>query len=198
MCDGEPCVKSLVLQPPTIAPCVAASVMSPGDQPVDLLEHTRVIEYVSSAKGHSCGSTTNCIAPPPTDYRLCFVANDIDVAVSCPEGWTDRRTGWRVVTNTRTCSACTCGAPEGASCSVRASVYADDACTNERGNVMLASTDAAQCIDLAIGTALGSKTAEVLSYQPGTCAPSTSEVLGEVTLEHPVTYCCVPLLPPIP
>jgi hypothetical protein len=64
--------------------------------------------------------------------------------------------------------------------------------------MMLISTDAAQCIDLAVGTALGSKTAEVLSYQPGTCAPSTSELLGEVAFEHPVTYCCVPSLPTPP
>ncbi len=198
LCGGEPCVKSLVLQPPTIAPCVAESVTPPGGQPVDVIEHQRVIEYVSASQGSSCGSTSNCIAPPPSTYQLCLVANEVEVALPCPEGWTDRRTGWREVANTRTCSVCTCGAPEGASCTVRASVYADDACTDERGNIVLASTDAAQCSDLAIGTALGSKAAEVLAYQPGTCAPSTSEVLGEVTLAHPVTYCCVPLLPPVP
>lgn len=198
MCEGEPCVESFVLQPPTIAQCVAASVMPPDGQPVDFLDHTRVIEYVSSSNGPSCSSTSNCIAPPPTGYNLCLVANEVEVALPCPEGWTDRRTGWREVTNTRTCSACTCGAPEGASCTVRASVYANDACTDERGNMMLTSTDAAQCIDLAVGTALGSKTAEVLAYQPGTCAPSTSEVLGEVTFAHPVTYCCVPPLPTPP
>lgn len=198
MCGGEPCVKSLVLQPPTVAPCVAESVMSPDGQPVDAIEHERVIEYVSASKGQSCGSTSNCIAPPPTGYKLCLVANEVEVALPCPEGWTDRRTGWRVVTNTRTCSACTCGAPEGASCTVRASVYADDACNDERGNMVLVSTGADQCIDLAVGTAVGSKAAEVLSYQPGACAPSTSELLGEVTFEHPVTYCCVPLLPTPP
>lgn len=198
LCNGEPCVKSLVLQPPTIAPCVAASVMSPGDQPEDILVHRRGIEYVSSSQGPACSSTSNCIAPPPTDYKLCFVANEVEVALPCPEGWTDRRTGWREVINTRSCSACSCGPHEGASCTVLASVYADDACTDERGNMTLTSTDAAQCIDLAGGTALRSKTAEVLSYQPGACAPSTSEVLGEVTLKHPVTYCCVPPLPTIP
>lgn len=198
MCAGQPCVQSLVLQPPTIAPCVAESVLSPGSPSVDVLEHQRVIEYVSASNGTSCGSTGNCVAPPPTGYKLCLVANEVEVALPCPEGWTDRRAGWREVANTRTCSACTCGVPQGASCTVHASVYADDACNNERGNIMLASTDAAQCIDLAVGTALGSKTAEVLSYQEGTCVPSTSVLLGEVKVEHPVTYCCVPplLTPP--
>ena len=160
--------------------------------------HKQVIEYVSAPNGTSCGSTSYCIAPPPAGYKLCFVANDIDVAVSCPPGWTDQHVGWREHNNTRVCSACTCGAPEGASCTVRANVYADDACTDARGSIELSSVDASQCLDLPVGTALGSKTAEILSYQAGTCASSTSKIVGELELERPVTYCCLPPLPTPP
>jgi hypothetical protein len=172
--------------------------MSPGGQPVDVLDRKQVIEYVSSAQEPSCGLTTNCIAPPPTNYKLCFVANDIDVAVSCPDGWTDQYVGWRDVIDTRVCSACTCGSPEGAYCEVGASVYADDACGNERGSIVLPSNEDAKCVDLPVGTALGSKTAEILSYQEGICAPSKSEIVGELELQRPVTYCCLPSLPTIP
>lgn len=198
MCEGEACVQSLVLQPPTIAPCVAEAVMSPDDQPVDFVDHLRVIEYVSSSQGPACSSTSNCIAPPDTGYFLCLVANDIDGPVSCPDGWTDRHDGWREHTNSRTCSACTCASPEGASCNVRANVYADDACADARGSIEVSSVDALQCLDLPVGTALGSKTAEILTYEVGTCAPSTSEVVGELELKRPVTYCCVPPLPTPP
>jgi len=62
----------------------------------------------------------------------------------------------------------------------------------------LHSNEAAKCVDLTVGMALGSKTAEILSYQPGTCAPSTSEISGELELQRPVTYCCVPPLPTPP
>lgn len=198
ICEGEPCVKSLVVQPPMIAPCVAESVMFPDGQPVDLPDRTRVLEYVSSAQGPPCGPTSNCIAPPPIGYKLCLVANGIDVAVPCPSGWTDQYVGWRDVIDKRVCSACTCGPPEGASCEVRASVYADDACIDGRGDLVLSSNEDTKCVDLAVGTALGSKTAEILSYQAGTCAPSTSEILGELELHRPVTYCCVPPLPTPP
>ena len=194
-CDGEPCVKSLVVQPPTIAPCVAEAVMPPGGQPAASLKHRRTIEYVTASTGQACGSTSNCIAPPPKDYKLCLVANDIDVAVSCPDGWTDQYVGWRDVVDMRMCSACTCGPPEGAMCDVHTSVYADNACTVGRGDLVLSSNEGAKCVDLSMGTALGSKTAEILSYQAGICAPSTSEVVGDVKLERPVTYCCVPPLP---
>ncbi|HRI71037.1 MAG TPA: hypothetical protein PK156_42690 [Polyangium sp.] len=195
MCEGEPCAKSLVVQPPTIAPCVADPVMPPEGEPVGPPAHKQVIEYVSAPMGPSCDSTSTCIAPPAASYKLCFVANDIDVAVPCPDGWTDQYVGWREVTNKRVCSACTCGLPTGASCEVRATVYADDACTDTRGDMMLLSNEAAICVDLTVGTALGSKTAEILSYQAGICAPSTSEIIGELELKRPVTYCCLPALP---
>lgn len=197
MCDGEPCVKSLVVQPPSIAPCVADPAMPPEGASVELPAHKRAIEYVAAATGQTCGLTSNCIAPPPAGYKLCFVANDIDVAVSCPNGWTEQQVGWRDVTNKRVCSACTCGPPESASCEVRASVYADDACTDARGDTTLNSNEDAKCVDLTAGTALGSKTAEILSYQAGTCAASTSELSGELELKRPVTYCCLPP-PPTP
>jgi hypothetical protein len=196
MCNGEPCAKSLVVQPPAIAPCVADPPMPPEGEPVGPPARKRVIEFVSASTGQPCGLTSNCIAPPPTNYKLCLVANDINVAVSCPPGWTDQHVGWRDVIDMRVCSPCTCGPPEGASCDVRASVYADDACTDGRGDlVLLSSNEGAKCVDLSVGTALGSKTAEILSYQAGTCAPSTSELIGDVKLERPVTYCCVPPLP---
>jgi len=198
MCDGEPCVKSLVLQPPTIAPCVAESIMPPDAQPADAIAHERVIEYVSASTGQPCGSTSNCIAPPPTDYKLCLVPNEIEVPFACPVGGAVSATGWGRVIHTRSCSACSCGQPEGASCEVHAKVYADDACTDTLGDMVLSSSEDTKCVDVMAGTALGSKRAEVLSYLPGTCAPSTSEVLGEVTFKHPVTYCCVPPLPTPP
>jgi len=159
---------------------------------------TKVIEYSTAAIGDRCGTTSNCIAPPQPGYKLCFIARGDDAVEPCPKGWSDRYEGWRDVVDTRACAACTCGTPEGSYCEVRASVYADDACGNERGSIVLPSNEDAKCVDLPVGTALGSKTAEILSYQAGTCAPSKSEIVGELELSRPVTYCCVPPPPTIP
>lgn len=197
LCNGSPCVKSLVVQPPAIEPCIAAPAMPPDGQPLPPPKRTKVVEYVAAASSSTCDETTNCIVPPPAGYKLCFVADDLQAEAECPTGWTDRYSGWRDVDDARACSACTCGAPEGASCEVRAKVYADDACGNERASLVVSSSEGAKCVDLLEGSALGSKTAEVLSYQAGTCVPSTSEVIGEIMLKRAVTYCCAPN-PPVP
>ncbi len=193
-CDGEPCVKSLVLQPPVIAPCFAESAMPPEGQTLAAPTRTKVVAYVAASVPSACDATHHCITPPPEGYKSCFVARGADAVEACPEGWTDRYTGWRDVSDTRACTACSCGAPEGASCKVRAKVYADDACIDEAGSLIIPSNEDAKCVDLPVGTALGSQTAEILSYQEGTCTPSTSEIVGEAVTARPVTFCCVPEL----
>jgi hypothetical protein len=190
-CDGETCVKSLVVKAPTIAPCFAEPAMPPEGQTLTAPTRTKAIEYVAASHG-ACDLTHHCIAPSPEGFKGCFVARGIEAVMPCPEGWTDRYTGWNTADDLRACSACTCGAPEGAACEVRAKVYADDACGNERGSLVLPSNDGAKCVDLPTGTALGSQTAEILSYQAGTCTPSTSEIIGAISTGVAVTFCCMP------
>jgi hypothetical protein len=158
---------------------------------------TKVIDYVSASLG-TCDLARVCIAPPPPGYRLCRVAYGSAASVPCPSDWSDRHTGWRQVEEQRACSACSCGAPQGSSCEVLIKAYSDAACANERGSLVLTLSDGEKCVDLVTGTALGSKTAELLSSQPGVCPPSGGELVGEVILGVPVTYCCVPELEPPP
>lgn len=195
LCSGEPCVKSLVVQPPALEPCVADPAMPPEGQTLPSPKRTMVIEYVAALASGTCDETTNCIAPPPDGYKLCFVGDDLQAEAECPAGWTDRYSGWRKVEDSRACSPCTCGTPESAYCEIRAKVYSDDVCDNERGSLVLSSSEGEKCVDLLEGSAIGSKMAEILTYQPGTCAPSTSEVIGETTQKRAVTYCCIPALP---
>jgi len=48
----------------------------------------------------------------------------------------------------------------------------------------------APCHNLMAGTQLLGKSAEVLEYVKGACAPSGGDVEGEVVLAEPVTVCC--------
>jgi hypothetical protein len=191
LCDGAPCVKSLVVQPPAIAPCVAHPAMPAEGQTPSPPSVTTVIEYGAATFGQACGLTSNCIAPPPAGYKLCLIARNDDAVEPCPKGWPDRYEGWRDVFDTRACTPCTCGSPEGASCVTRVKAYADDACVSEAGSLLVSSDEEAKCTDLLVGTALGSKTAEILSYQSGSCLPSTSEIVGSTATKRPVTFCCV-------
>jgi len=197
LCDGVPCVRSLVVQPPTAAPCVAEPAVPPEGQPLPPPIRTKVIGYVSASLG-TCDLARVCIAPPPPGYRLCRVAYGSAASVACPNDWSDRHTGWTEVEEQRACSACSCGSPQGSSCEVLVKVYSDAACGNERGSLVLTSSDGEKCVDLITGTALGSKTAELLSSHSGICQPSGGEVIGEAIIGVPVTYCCVPELAPPP
>jgi hypothetical protein len=197
LCDGVPCVQSLTVEPPSVAPCVAEPAMPPEGQPLPPPIRTKVIEYPAAGHG-ACDDFTECIGNTPPGYRLCFVAHGSDASLACREGWSDRHTGWKVAEEQRTCSPCTCGEPQGGDCKVRAQAYADEACGDLSVTLILSSTEAAKCTDLMSGTALGSKTVEPLVQEPGVCEPGVSEVVGAPLTNEPVTFCCQPELVPPP
>ncbi|UQA57134.1 hypothetical protein [Polyangium aurulentum] len=64
--------------------------------------------------------------------------------------------------------------------------------------MILPSDEPSKCNDLFSGAPLGSKTAEVLSYQPGTCQPSGGELVGQIVTNEPAVFCCRTPLPPVP
>ncbi|MDC3959638.1 hypothetical protein [Polyangium jinanense] len=146
----------------------------------------------------ACDLVNICILPPPSGYRLCRVAYGLGALLSCPKDWSERHDGWIQVEEQRVCSACNCGPPQGGFCEVQAKVYADNACGSERGGLILPSSEGPKCVDLPIGTALASQTAEVLFSETGTCEPGGGEVIGAPYTGMPVTYCCVPELAPPP
>jgi hypothetical protein len=74
----------------------------------------------------------------------------------------------------------------------------DGACGHELTSMILPSDEPSKCNDLFSGAPLGSKTAEVLSYQSGTCQPSGGDLVGGIITEVPVALCCIPELPPVP
>jgi hypothetical protein len=156
---------------------------------------TKVIEYPADDFG-ACNKLTECIGETPQGYRLCLVAVGAGAEQSCPPAWPERHAGWRKAEEKRVCSACACSPPQGGFCEVRVRAFADHACGNERGSLVLASGDGERCVDLMSGTALGSKSAEVLGSATGIYAPSDSEVVGEVETGLAVTYCCLPELTP--
>ncbi|WP_437663862.1 hypothetical protein [Sorangium sp. So ce1182] len=92
--------------------------------------------------------------------------------------------------DTRSCSPCGCGEPEGASCTIMASVYSDGACAEQVASTLVSSR-APFCGVTPPGVALGSKSAEVVAVEPGACAPSGGEAIGQVLPAEPSTFCCL-------
>jgi hypothetical protein len=122
------------------------------------------------------GVWTYCIGQP----------NPADDAI-CPSAYPNLRVFVTHYTDTRACAPCTCGKPEGSTCTSMISVYADGACSMELGTLTVSSDTV--CLDVSGGSALGSKAATPPVYQPGSC-PASDTTTGTFTHDTPVAFCC--------
>ncbi len=127
----------------------------------------------------TCESGRACVPPPPAGSRLC-IFRSADHA--CPSGY-DKRLLHGDYTDGRGCEACTCGSPTGV-CGGSVTLYSDSSCTTAIG-----AGEFEECL----GPFSQVRSAR---YQPSAddvaCAPSEGAVTGSVTLEDPVTFCCLP------
>jgi hypothetical protein len=109
---------------------------------------------------------------------------------TCPDGWPDRHVVYDGADDSRSCSDCTCGQPEGGTCSGLVSLYKDGACSALVDAVSVVS-DGPTCVQVQPkGSALGSQSLSMIAYQPGACAPGGGEPTGALTPTGPTTFCC--------
>lgn len=103
---------------------------------------------------------------------------------ACPAGYPHATTYYDGGSDTRACSACTCGSPEGASCAgAIAKGYSGAVCG---GSVQLTTAAPASCAPL--------KNATSAVFEPavtgGACAPSGGQPVGAFTPMTATTVCC--------
>ena len=126
--------------------------------------------------------------PPPQGFLQCiYQKGDLE----CPPGYPEKHVFYDDISDTRKCSECSCGAPEGGACVATVSVFHDGACGAWRGEAVMDSY-IPKCVTLddALGDALGSKQATPPVYEPGWCKPIGGEVLGSAAVVGPSTFCC--------
>jgi hypothetical protein len=119
-----------------------------------------------------------CGYPSQDGFSLCLLFPGIG-DVACPAGWPVKHRFW----DPAAMCVCNCGNPTGEGCSTSVSVYSDSACQDKLNSVSVSATDAPMCVDVAPGSALGSKAA-VLEYMPGMCAATLTKLQVE-------TLCCL-------
>jgi hypothetical protein len=181
------------------APVVTTGACTPRearDPPVPRVNPWAVTALACAPNAHAscdrdgllCVSEPAGRLPPPDGFRTCIYHPD---EVPCPEAYPVQRVFYAGVEDTRACSPCACGEPEGASCSILATAYTDAACQGLAVSAMVSSV-LDFCGVLVPGTGLGSKSAEVLDIDPGTCTPSGGEPTGSVKPTGPSTFCCLP------
>jgi hypothetical protein len=194
-CGGQPCVQSLSIEAPALVVTAACTPRQAEPPPVPRLDpwQTRALACLPGAYTECPDDRSTCMPspgqsgmPPPGGFLTCiFHEGD----TSCEVPYADKHVFYTGVDDTRDCTPCGCGDPEGASCTVMASVYSDGACTALLGSNVISSTTAF-CGVVPPGVALGSKSAEVIAAAPGACPPSGGEAVGEMTAAAPSTFCC--------
>jgi hypothetical protein len=112
----------------------------------------------------------------------------------CPLDYPNKRVFYDDMSDTRHCTDCSCGPPEGGVCSATVSVFKGGSCSDSDwvgGGI--ATSAGSLCFDLPPGvmTDLKSKMATPPQYQPSVCEPIESELSGSLELQGPSTFCCL-------
>ncbi|MEO7330166.1 MAG: hypothetical protein ABI193_16445 [Minicystis sp.] len=199
---GDPSAPSLCVASLTIAPinmttgtCKPALVVPP--EP--LVKPTWGISGQScqgtpSTGAAGCGdSSALCVPAVAPGFAQCiYKEGDVACAVNPLTLYTERHVLYDGYTDSRGCAPCTCGEPQGSSCSDLLSVFSDPACAGLVGTYSISSLGPA-CFDIQPpGQALGSKSAGPITFNPGVCQPGGGGPTGAAEPLHPTTFCCMP------
>ena len=149
-------------------------------------DHTRVApSWGTAAKAcggattsaGGCGGGETCAPAPGAAFDDTCIVTSGDVA--CPAtGYTERHLFHESFTDSRTCSACSCGAAT-STCGGHVD-FVNSSCDVLHGRVTSCGMHGS-----------GSRA----TYTPapsGTCPPSSSSMSGTVTQSGAITYCCIP------
>ncbi|MEZ4298443.1 MAG: hypothetical protein R3B70_26060 [Polyangiaceae bacterium] len=199
-CGGVPCVQSVTVAAPKAVgtPCKPIPVGTFNTAPWTWgksAQECLVTPTESCLGGNGTGEEDAegfvCV-PVPGDLLACvsFFHSDPEDKVECPAFYNERHEMFRNAEDHRTCTPCSCGAPEGGECAMTVGVFADSMCSDLVNKSVVLSGDEPACHDIPSGVALGGKEAEVKATFSGTCAPSGGKPFGTVEPIRRVTLCC--------
>lgn len=103
---------------------------------------------------------------------------------ACPAGFPAKTVYHEGGTDTRACTACSCGAPVAVSCIANVETFGPS-CT---GKPSAATVTPSGCLALSGG---GHLTVEAATAQGGSCSPSGGVPIGGFTEDAPTTVCCL-------
>ncbi len=153
--------------------------------PVDWSARARLCAPPSTWSSAGCGAGEVCapVAALPFETGTYCVVNNSGV-VSCPPGYPKQRVFYESSTDTRACSACTCGSPTGATCTGGTASFYGSTCT---GNPGLTMPVPGTCGNLG-----GAKVGVFSGVAPtgGSCTPMGGAPTGSFQPESPTTVCC--------
>jgi hypothetical protein len=194
LCGGVPCVRSLTTAPLTMTEsgCAPSQQIVPHKTPPAWSTFARGCEDASGGTWGTCAEHGETCAPAaPAGFRQC-VSHEGDR--DCPSftPYIEKHLFYGGADDSRDCSPCSCGAPTGSSCAASLSIYSDSACSTPLFSSLSIDSNAPACVDLPVGSALGSKSIGTPTYTPGQCQASGGAPTGSISPVQPSTFCCLP------
>ncbi|MRG98286.1 hypothetical protein [Polyangium spumosum] len=189
---GVPCVQSVTFGPLGVEDetCMAVDASNSTTVPPPVPSFSQLARICEGSAFGACESDEHCIPAEQDGFRHCVERLGIH---ACPaEDYIDRVIVYEAFEDHRTCSPCTCGAPEGSSCSAWITLYEDAACSADTFKASASSTKPT-CLDInPEGQGIAAKAATAPTYHAGVCEASGGELSGDVALVGPRTLCCRP------
>jgi hypothetical protein len=194
LCGGVDCVQSLTIGPLAVTESGCTPSQPPAQIPPTFTTFGRAC---SSQQWPSCPNSTAdlCVSDPPSGFHVC-IGFDSVADTPCPlvpgYPYQEKFVFYSGFDDTRSCSACTCDAPAGSTCSSKLSIYTDGACSDLAYSATVDATGPV-CHDLPAGSPLGSTAASPPTYTAGACSPDGGVPSGAATPLMPATFCCLPM-----
>lgn len=188
MCGELPCVASLAVE----APSVPSTYCNAHPDGPDLMP-TPVTDLVLACKEKGPRSCVDkpedaCQAVAPEGFASCIYHEGF---AACPEGWPERHDYRAGYEDLRSCTECGCKPSTGAVCRVEVTAYRNFTCNPAQIiDSRVLDIDQPGCLGLPTGSGLGSKTAELLEFSPGSCEPYGGTSHGTIEGKGSASFCC--------
>lgn len=181
LCGGVPCVQSITIAPLTAneTGCLPNANTNASPPPWN-----RFVRSCVATALPPCSLSDVCVpAAPGPDFKQCISTFGDPAVRKCPPIYTKKSVFYDGLAPK--CAPCACDTPTGSTCTGVVELFQDGSCGAPLGAPISIDATGPACVDVAPGSALGSKTAIAFSYQPGSCKPSGGA--PEATV-----FCCIP------
>ncbi len=192
LCKGVPCVQSVTiasLEP--IDKCKPIAAPAPIQPPRTWKTFARACFNAAYPPPCTTDGEACVAAIPGPDFKQCiFRAGEPDSShLSCPPTYPDRSVFYEGAVPT--CTPCECTKPSGSTCSGSIGLFSDAACGVPLiGPTYMLDALGPKCVDVPLGSALGSKSSSIPIYSPGVCTASGGEPMIEPSPNAATVFCC--------
>jgi hypothetical protein len=143
--------------------------------------------------GGSAATTCNsgvCAPPAASSFQICiYQAGD----QSCPStSYTNKQLVYGGISDTRTCTDCSCGSPDGACKGGDALVNGSNPPCGIGGSTIALHSGSCAGVAVSLLSLSGEVTTAPKLDDAGSCAPDGGAPTGSATPTTPITVCCGP------